>query len=86
MNHQYRIEAYKLNEDGQNVGLELTKYADTPETARLIYNDLYGQKQTETGEDGEIVVTERAKYLVRLYTLAFKMIDSPSQYFTNYQA
>lgn len=79
--HTYRIDAYLLDEQGQNPTFERTQYADSPEQARLIYKTFDDQMQTdpETGES-----TGVKKYLTRLLLAGYTMCNNPSAHFAEF--
>lgn len=86
--HTYRIDAYLLDENGQNPTFEQTAYADSPEQARLIFKKFDDQMQTIEQDDGEgnvtIVATNTKKYLTRLLLAGYSICDNPSVHFREF--
>lgn len=79
--HQYKIEVYSYNANGSMGKLYTVKYADNPETAERIMDDYKNVMQT----DDEGNPTFKA-YDVRLYCIAYKRIQNPTDFFANFKA
>lgn len=82
--HTYRIDAYLLDERGQNPTFERTQYADNPEQARLIFKNMDDQKVIVTDPDTGEVTKEYKKYLVRLLLGGYTMCNSPAAHFAEF--
>lgn len=81
--HQYKIEIYTLNETGTAVVKKIaTRYADNPEQAERMMEEFTSQKQLDA--DGN--ETAIPMYKVNLYTIAYKQVTSPAQFFANFKA
>lgn len=74
--HQFRIDVYEYTEAGSLGGIIVTRYADTPEQARLICAEYEKEKQANGMK----------KYKVELHLLCYKLCADKAAFFAQFQA
>lgn len=80
--HQYKVEVYNYTEAGAVGEIFTTRYADTPEQARLICAEYENKYQLD--EEGNRTVNKM--YQVRLYLLCYKLCQDRAAFFAQFQA
>lgn len=80
--HQYKIEVFMYTPAGAVGELFTTRYADTPEQARLICAEYENQYQVDA--DGK--KTGNKVYQVRLHLLCYKLCQDRAAFFAQFQA
>lgn len=83
--HDYAIKAFLYNDKGSLTDDYVIKYADTPEQAENIYNELNKEKVIVYNDEGEIIQNYK-KYKVYLQVLARKNIDDVAGFFNQFKA
>lgn len=77
--HQYRIEVFENDEQTGRTSTQptVTRYADNPEQARLIYQE-YDLQRWESNN--------WKRYTVKLHVLAYKLVTNAADFFAQFQS